>query len=147
MGLALVRCGPVVRWRFEKIWIVAAFRLTTGVRYSIIDVMVQDIDTGGIAPPQPRVDDTVDIRGFTESDIEDHVSTLLASVGDASNSPSAGVPSLVAVWVISQVEKACGAGPLIDAKTLTRDDFATPTALSRVLHRRIREKNAPFVES
>lgn len=109
--------------------------------------MSQDIDTGSILPPQPPVDDSVDISGFTESDFEVHVSSLLASVGETSSSPSLGVPSLVAVWVISQVEATCGAVPLIDPKTLTRDDFATPTALSRTLYRRIREQDAPLVES
>jgi len=67
VGLALVRCGPVVSWRFEQVWVVAALRVTTAGRYSNIDVMTIDIDTGGISPPQPRVDDTVDIRGFTET--------------------------------------------------------------------------------
>ncbi len=109
--------------------------------------MSENIDTGSISPPQPRTDDSVDVRGLTESEFEVHVSTLLASVGEVPSGPSEGVASLVAVWVISQVEKACGAGSLVDPKDLVKDDFASPTALSRVLHRRIREKNAPLVES
>ena len=109
--------------------------------------MSEDIDTGSISPPQPRADDTVDVRGLTESEFEVHVSALLASVGEVPSVPSGGVASLVAVWVISQVEEACGAGPLVDSKDLAKDDFATPTALSRMLHRQIREQDAPLVES
>ncbi len=109
--------------------------------------MSQDIDIGSISPPQPRTDNTVDVRRLTESEFEVHVGSLLASVGEVPSGSGEGVASLVAVWVISQVEDACGAAPLVDLKTLTRDDFATPTALSGMLYRRIREQDAPLVES
>lgn len=109
--------------------------------------MTGDIDTGSISPPQRQAESTVDVRRLSESELEVHVSALLTSVGEAPNGSSAGVASLAAVWVISQVEAACGGGRLVNPKDITKDDFATPTALSRMLHRQIRKQNAPLVES
>lgn len=109
--------------------------------------MSDDIDTGSIAPPQPPTEAAADIRRLTESELEVHVNTLLKSVGEVPSGPSACVASLVAVWVISQVEEACGAGRLVNPQDLTKDDFATPAALSRMLHRQIREQVLPLVES
>lgn len=109
--------------------------------------MTDDIDTGAISPPQSSSADTVDVRGLTESEFGVHVDKLLASVGEAATGASSGVASLAAVWVISQIEEACGAGTLVAPRDLTKDDFATPSALSQMLHRRIRERVAPLVES
>ena len=109
--------------------------------------MADDIDTGSISPPQRQVESTVDARGFTESELEVHVNALLASVGEAPSGPNAGVASLTAVWAINQVEEACGVGRLVNPQDLTKDDLATPTALSRMLHRQIRKQDAPLVES
>ena len=109
--------------------------------------MVDDIDTGGISPPQRQVESTVDVRGLSESELEVHVNALLASVGDDSGGSGGGVASLTAVWVISQVEEACGVGRLVKPRDLSKDDFATPTALSKMLHRQIRKHVAPLVKS
>ena len=109
--------------------------------------MTDDIDTGSVPPPQRQPESTVDVRGLNESELEVHVNALLTSVGEDPGGSSAGVASLAAVWVISQVEEACGVGRLVDPKDLTKDDFATPTALSRMLHRQIRKQDAPLVES
>lgn len=109
--------------------------------------MTDDIDTGTISPPQPPPADTVEVSGLTESELGAHVNKLLASVGEAASSASSGVASLAAVWVISQIEEACGAGALVDPRDLTKDDFATPAALSQLLYRQIRERVAPLVES
>ena len=109
--------------------------------------MLDDIDTGSISPPQRQVESPVDVRGFTESELEVHVDALLASVGEALSGPSASVASLAAVWVISQVEEACGVGRLVNPQDLTKDDFATPATLSRMLHRQIHKQDAPLVGS
>ena len=109
--------------------------------------MSDNIDTGSIAPPQPQAEEAVDVRALNEHELEGHVNRLLASVGEAPSGPSTGVASLVAVWVISQVEEACGVGRLVNPQDLTKDDFATPAALSRMLHRQIRERVLPLVAS
>ena len=109
--------------------------------------MINDIDTGTISPPQSLPANTVDVRGLTESELGGHVDMLLASVGEATSGASSGVASLAAVWVISQIEEACGAVTLVDPRDLTKDDFATPAVLSQMLHRQIRERVAPLVES
>ncbi|WP_420438077.1 hypothetical protein [Candidatus Poriferisodalis sp.] len=109
--------------------------------------MADDIDTGTISPPQSPPADTVEVHGLTESELGAHVNRLLASVGEATSGASSGVASLAAVWVISQIEEACGAGTLVDPRDLTKDDFATPAALSQMLHRQIRERVAPLVKS
>ena len=109
--------------------------------------MTDDIDTGSVSPPQSPPADTVEVRGLTESELRAHVNKLLVSVGEATSGASSGVASLAAVWVISQIEEACGAGTLVDPRDLTKDDFATPAALSQMLHRQIRERVAPLVES
>ena len=109
--------------------------------------MSEDIDTGSISPPQRKAESAVDVRGLEENEFEAHVNELLTSVGEVSSGPGASVPSLTAVWVISQVEEACGAGRLVDPQDLTKDDFANPTALSRMLHRRIRTQDIPLFQS
>ncbi len=109
--------------------------------------MTGDIDTGGISPPQRQAESTVNVGGLSESELEVHVNALLTSVGETPSGPSAGVASLTAVWVISQVEEACGVGRLVNPQDLTKDDFATPAALSKMLHRQIRKQEAPLVES
>ena len=109
--------------------------------------MVDDTDTGSISPHQRQAESTVDVRGLSENELEVHVNALLTSVGEAPSGSSAGVASLAAVWVISQVEKACGVGRLVNPQDLAKDDLATPTALSRMLHRQIRKQDAPLVES
>lgn len=121
--------------------------LTVNVRKSNIHVMTDDIDTGSISPPQHQVESTVNVRELSESELEIHVSALLTSVGEAPSGSSTGVASLTAVWVISQVEEACGVGGLVNPKDLTKDDLATPTALSKMLHRQIRKQVAPLVAS
>ncbi|MYG94693.1 MAG: hypothetical protein F4138_06895 [Acidimicrobiia bacterium] len=108
--------------------------------------MANDIDTGSISPPQRKPESTVNVRGLSESELEIYVSALLTSIGEAPSGSSAGVASLAAVWVISQVEEACGGGHLVNPKDLTKDDFATSTALSRMLHRQIHKQDAPLVE-
>lgn len=109
--------------------------------------MLDDIDTGSISPPQRQPEGTVDVRGLSESELEVHVNTLLASVGEAPSASGAGIASLAAVWVISKVEDACGAERLVKPQDLTKDDFSSPTALSRVLYQRIHKQYAPLVES
>lgn len=109
--------------------------------------MTDDIDTGSISPPQRQAENTVNVRGLSESELEIHVNALLTSVGEAPSGSGAGVASLTAVWVISQVEESCGVGRLVNPQDLTKDDFATPTALSRMLHRQIRKQDAPLVKS
>lgn len=109
--------------------------------------MTNDIDIGAISPPQSPSAGTVDVRGLTESEFGAHVNELLASVGEATTGASSGVASLAAVWVISQIEEACGADALVEPQDLTKDDLASPTALSQLLHRRIREQAAPLVGS
>ena len=51
---------------------------------------------------------------LSESELEVHVNTLLASVGETPSNSGAGIASLSAVWVVSQVEEACGAGRLVN---------------------------------
>ena len=109
--------------------------------------MSDDIDTGSISPLQRQAESAVDVRGLNESELEAHVTALLASVGEVSSGPSASVASLVAVWVISQVEEACGVGRLVDPDDLTKDDFASPMVLSQKLHRQIHKQDAPLVGS
>lgn len=109
--------------------------------------MSRDIDTGSISPPQPQAESVVDVRGLDENELEAHVTALLASVGEVSSGPDGGVASLSAVWVISQVEEACGVGQLVGPKDLTKDDLASPTTLSQLLHRQIRRQDAPMVGS
>ena len=109
--------------------------------------MTSDIDTGSISPPQHQVENSVDVRELTETEIEAHVNELLAGIGEVPSGTGTGVASLAAVWVISQVEKECGAGRLVDPKDLTKDDLATPAALSRMLHREIRKQDVPLFKS
>lgn len=109
--------------------------------------MSNDIDIGGISPPQPQPENPVDVRGLGEIELEAHVTGLLTSVGEVSSGPDGGVASLAAVWVISQVEEACAVGQLVGPKDLTKDDLASPTTLSRMLHRQIRKQDAPMVGS
>ena len=109
--------------------------------------MTDDIDRGSISPPQRQAETAVDVRGLSESELEVHVNALLTSLGEAPSGPGTGLASLVAVWVISEVEKECGVGRIFNPQDLTKDDFATPTALSRMLHRQIRKQDAPLVES
>lgn len=109
--------------------------------------MQDDIDTGSISPPQTQPESAVDVRGLSETELEVHVNTLLVSIGEAPSASGAGIASLSAVWVISQVEEACGVGRLANPKDLTKDDLASPTALSRMLHQQIHKQDAPLVES
>lgn len=109
--------------------------------------MSNDIDAGSIAPPQRQAENSVDVRDLTEAELEAHVKDLLASIGEAPGVASASVASLAAVWVISQVEKSCSAGHLVRPKDLTKDDLATPAALSRMLHREIQKKDVPLFKS
>ena len=110
-------------------------------------VMSDDVDTGGIAPPQRQAENSIDVRDLTETELEAHVKDLLASIGEAPGGPGASVASLAAVWVISQVEQSCRAGRLVHPKDLTKDDLATPAALSRMLHREIRKQDVPLFKS
>lgn len=109
--------------------------------------MSNDIDTGSIAPPQRQVESAVDVRGLDQDGLEAHVTGLLASVGEVASGPEGSVASLSAVWVISQVEEDCGVGQLVNPQDLTKDDLASPTTLSRMLHRQIRKQDAPMVRS
>lgn len=109
--------------------------------------MSDDMDTGSLFPPQRPDERAVGVRGLNENGLEAHVAALLASVGEVSKGPGASVASLAAVWVISQVEEACGAGRLVDPQDLTKDDLASPMALSLKLHRQIRKQDAPLVGS
>lgn len=109
--------------------------------------MSEDIDTGSLSPQQNRTEQAVDLRGLDESDLEAHVTDLLASVGEGSSGPDGSVSSLSAVWVISQVEEACGVGQLVSPQDFGKDDLASPTTLSQMLHRQIRKQDAPMVGS
>lgn len=109
--------------------------------------MTDDIDTGSISPPQRQAESTVNVRELNENELEVHVNALLASVGEAPSGSGGGVASLTAVWVISQVEESCGVGHLVNPKDLTKDDLATPAALSKMLHQQIRKQDAPLVAS
>jgi len=95
--------------------------------------MTDDIDTGSISPPQSQPEGTVDVRGLSESELEVHVSTLLASVGETPSASGAGIASLAAVWVISQVEEACGGGRLVKPQDLTKDDFVSVPKMDRLV--------------
>lgn len=109
--------------------------------------MSEDIDTGSISPPRHHAERAIDLNDLNESELETHVNDLLASVGEGSSGPGGGVASLAAVWVISQVENACGGERLVNPQDLTKDDFASPTVLSRMLHRQIRKQDPSYVES
>ncbi len=109
--------------------------------------MTDDIDIGSVSPPRRQADSAINCRGLDEQGLEAHVTALLASVGEVSSGPGTSVASLTAVWVISQVEEACGVGRLVDTQHLTKDDFASPATLSRMLHRQIRKQDAPLVGS
>ncbi len=109
--------------------------------------MTDDIDTGSIFPPQRQAESTVNVHELSENELEVHLNELLTSVGEAPSGSGAGLASLTAVWVISQVEESCGVGLLINPKDLTKDDLANPTALSKMLHRQIRKQDAPLFAS
>ncbi len=109
--------------------------------------MSEDIDTGSIAPPPSQAEHTVDMRGLDESELANHVSDLLASVGEVSSEPDGSVASLAAVWAISQVEEACGVGQLVSPQDFSKDDLASPATLSQMLYRQIRKQDAPMVAS
>ena len=102
---------------------------------------------GAFPPPQRQAESTVNVRELNENELEVHVNALLANVGEAPSGSGGSVASLTAVWVISQVEESCGVGHLVNPKDLTKDDLATPAALSKMLHQQIRKQDAPLVAS
>lgn len=116
--------------------------------YPTLDVVKSDIAApGAIAPPKsagpaaPAVDPLAAVRSHSVAELEADLGSLLRSaqpscpLQEKAPDGSPRVPSLVSVWLISQVGKAVGRPKLVNLSKVRRDDLRSLGGVARVVHR------------
>lgn len=120
--------------------------LTGMSEYPTLDVVKSDIRMPGtIAPPRrsqpPARDPLQHVRtvsvGQLERDLRDllHQAQPTRSLAELANDGSPRVPSLVAVWLISQVAKAVGRPKLVNLSRVRREELRSIGGVARLVHR------------
>lgn len=122
--------------------------LTRMSEYPTLDVVKSDIAAkGAIAPPKPAraaapaVDPLAAVRSHSVSELEADLGSLLRSaqpscpLQEKAPDGSPRVPSLISVWLISQVGKAVGRPKLVNLSKVRRDDLRSLGGVARVVHR------------
>lgn len=116
--------------------------------YPTLDVVKSDIAArGAIAPPRPAgpsapaADPLAAVGSHSVAELEADLGSLLRSarptcpLEEKAPDGSPRVPSLVSVWLISQVGRAVGRPKLVNLSKVRRDDLRSLAGVARVVHR------------
>lgn len=118
--------------------------------------MKSDIASGAPAPPPTqtaRAAVSRAARSMSVTQIEQELTELLVSaqlgrtLPETALNTSPEVPSLVALWLISQVGEAVGKPKLVKLSDVNRLDLRSISGVSRVVHEALRSLNLAAVSS
>ena len=114
------------------------------VRFANMQVMKSNIDSGALPPPPelPAVETTAaEILEMDSDTLEGHLGGLLGRSGLSQQPAQIGedgspkIPSLVSVWLISQVSHAVGQQKLINlSRVENKEDLRSVKGVARLLH-------------
>lgn len=107
-----------------------------------IDVMESDIPSGALPPPLPnrstRELGAPELCAMARTELQSHLESLLrvgapnCSLDEPAGDGSPRVPSLVSVWLISQVGQIVGTPRLVKLSAVQREDLCSLAGVARV---------------